>query len=98
MNQLKMYQQLVEELQPKRSIIMADGAEQVLQQAELDNGEQVRLVKGEFKGKFYLHIRKYYNDEGQWKPGKGFSMAFTQPNLEALQAICEVAGKLKVGA
>ena len=38
--------------------------------------EQVRLVVNSFRGKEYLHFRKYYLDfEGEWQPSKeGISM------------------------
>ena len=34
-----------------------------------DNSEQIRLVVNSFRGKEYLHLRKYYQDfDEEWKP------------------------------
>lgn len=36
-----------------------------------DNSEQIRLVINSFRGREYLHLRKYYQDfDEEWKPTK----------------------------
>ena len=35
---------------------------------------QIRVEKTEFKGHEYLHIREWWTDGGQWKPGKGIAL------------------------
>ena len=50
---------------------------------EKDTGdEQVRLVVNSFRGKEYLHFRKYYLDfHGEWQPSKeGISMPLDLSN------------------
>ena len=32
--------------------------------------EDIRVIKQDFKGKSYMSIRKWYQDNGEWKPGK----------------------------
>ena len=47
--------------------------------------EDIRVMKQEFKGKSYVSIRKWYQDNGEWKPGKqGIN----------LTAICQLARHL----
>ena len=36
----------------------------------IDLGANKRVVVSDFKGKTLIQIREYYNDDGQWKPGK----------------------------
>jgi hypothetical protein len=51
-----------------------------------DNSEQVRLVVNSFRGKEYLHLRKYYQDfDEEWKPSKdGIAMAIDFDNTRGL--------------
>lgn len=46
-------------------------------------GYQLRLVLSEFNEKYYLHLRKYYQDfEGEWQPTKeGASMEASIQNI-----------------
>jgi hypothetical protein len=48
-----------------------------------DGFEQVRLTVNEFRGKQYLHVRRYYLDfEGEWRPTKeGVAMEITINNV-----------------
>ena len=55
--------------------------------------EQVRLVVNSFRGKEYLHFRKYYLDfEGEWQPSKeGISMPLGLSNSrEMFSALVEI--------
>ncbi|BGP40389.1 hypothetical protein JCM10450v2_004371 [Rhodotorula kratochvilovae] len=36
----------------------------------VDLGKNKRVVVSDFKGKTLIQIREYYNDAGEWKPGK----------------------------
>ncbi|TNY24712.1 transcriptional Coactivator p15-domain-containing protein [Rhodotorula diobovata] len=36
----------------------------------VDLGKNKRVVVSDFKGKTLISIREYYNDSGEWKPGK----------------------------
>lgn len=51
-----------------------------------DNSEQVRLVVNSFRGKEYLHLRKYYQDfDEEWKPSKdGIAMSIDFENTRSL--------------
>mgnify|MGYP001273908163 FL=1 len=58
-----------------------------------DNSEQVRLVVNSFRGKEYLHLRKYYQDfDEQWKPSKdGIAMSIDFDNTrELFQGLVEI--------
>lgn len=72
-------------------------SEQIIFQKELGNGEQLRVTASDFKGKTYIHFRKYWQDEAmEWKPGKGISAPFG-PDFaimcEAAQAMIEYSNK-----
>jgi len=52
----------------------------------------IRVVKTEYRGKFYVDIRKYYqdNDSGEWKPTpKGISVPYELKDkvIEALNSL-----------
>lgn len=51
-----------------------------------DNSEQIRLVVNSFRGKEYLHLRKYYQDfDEEWKPSKdGIAMSIDFENTRSL--------------
>ena len=51
-----------------------------------DNSEQIRLVINSFRGKEYLHLRKYYQDfDEEWKPSReGITMAIDFNNSKSL--------------
>ena len=54
--------------------------------------EDIRVMKQEFKGKAYVSIRKWYQDNGEWKPGKqGINMKMEEWEefLNKLEAIKE---------
>ena len=58
-----------------------------------DNSEQVRLVINSFRGKEYLHLRKYYQDfDEEWKPSKdGIAMPIDFENTrELFQGLVEI--------
>ena len=58
-----------------------------------DNSEQIRLVINRFRGKEYLHLRKYYQDfDEEWKPSKdGRAMSIDFNNTrELFQGLVEI--------
>jgi len=62
---------------------MSEEYVKILEEGDL---EQTRLVVSEFRGKEYLHIRKYYLDfSGEWLPtNKGVSMELSIPLVQNL--------------
>ena len=41
----------------------------------LRHGEEVRVTLSSFRGRTYLHARRYWQDEaGDWQPGKGLAL------------------------
>ena len=53
----------------------------------------IRIEKSEFKGKTYLSIRQWYDDNGEMKPGKsGINLTVDEWNelLEKLPQIKEI--------
>ena len=58
-----------------------------------DNSEQIRLVVNSFKGKEYLHLRKYYQDfDEEWKPTReGIALPIDLDNTrELFDALVEI--------
>lgn len=40
------------------------------------HGEEMRVLLQGYRGKTYLHVRRFYQDEhGAWQPGKGATLA-----------------------
>ncbi|MBO7516930.1 MAG: transcriptional coactivator p15/PC4 family protein [Spirochaetia bacterium] len=54
--------------------------------------DDIRVMKQEFKGKSYVSVRKWYQDNGEWKPGKqGINLKMEEWDefLNKLEAIKE---------
>lgn len=49
---------------------------------------QIRVYKSDWKGRTLLHIREWYQESGEWKPGKGIAL-----RLDQAKAILEAALK-----
>ena len=42
-------------------------------------GKDVRVEASEYKGKFYINIRRWYEADGEWKPGnKGIALTISE--------------------
>jgi len=41
---------------------------------ELPSGERLRVALESYRGRVYLHARRYYRDGDEWKPGKGLGL------------------------
>lgn len=42
-------------------------------------GKDIRVEASEYKGRFYVSIRKWYEKEGEWKPSpKGITMSMDE--------------------
>jgi len=54
-----------------------------------DEREPVVSYASTWNGKPYFHIRKLYNADGEWKPGKGLSVPYSRKDdlLAALGAL-----------
>lgn len=58
-------------------------------------GKDIRIEASEYKGKFYIGIRRWYEKNGEWLPGnKGISITETEwkqilENLEEIKADIE---------
>jgi hypothetical protein len=37
-------------------------------------GEELRVMLSPYRGQCYLHCRRWYQDTGVWKPGKGLAV------------------------
>jgi hypothetical protein len=55
-------------------------------------GKDIRIEANEYKGKFYIHIRRYYEKDGEWLPGaKGIALNESEWKefLDKYQEICD---------
>lgn len=72
---------------------MPEQKEQVLYEAPTENGrELIRATVSTFKGKVYVAVRRWWreNEDDEWKPGKGISVAQgpdVRSLLQALEAV-----------
>lgn len=63
--------------------------ETVIFEADLSNGDRLRVVEGPFKGKRYVSIRRWwYDNEGELQPGKGISVELG-PDVRLLEEACK---------
>lgn len=49
--------------------------DEIISSFEKNKREEVRVILNEFNGKPMFHIRAYYQDNGEWKPGKGIGLS-----------------------
>lgn len=49
--------------------------DEVIATFEKNDKEEVRVTLNEFKGRTMFHIRAYYQESGEWKPGKGIGLS-----------------------
>lgn len=65
---------------------MNDGA--IVAEFEKNSREVVRVSLTEYKGQDLLDVRAFYQDGGEWKPGKGLALRrdLVTPLRKALQA------------
>ena len=55
-------------------------------------GKDIRVEAKEYKGKFYVHLRRWYEKDGEWLPGaKGISLSMDEWKelVEKFSGICE---------
>lgn len=68
----------------------------VLLDLEASNNERLRVTVSPFKGRNYVHVRKWWqkNGAGEWLPGKGVGISERQlPEvIAALQKATRAAG------
>lgn len=48
-------------------------SEALIASMQLRHGEELRVMLSPYRGQTYLHIRRWYQEDGRWKPGKGAS-------------------------
>lgn len=56
---------------------------------EYDNGQELRVYRDFFKEKEVLSIRRFYEKDGEWLPGKGVTFHFEDIDdiIEGLQSM-----------
>jgi len=58
-------------------------------------GKDIRIEASEFKGKFYIGIRRWYEKDGEWLPGnKGINLTEAEWN-EMLEHFEEIKADIK---
>lgn len=67
--------------------------DRLVRERTLPSGERLRVGFEWYRGRMYLHARRYYRAAGEWKPGKGLALdpVFLPWLREALTAAEAVA-------
>ena len=65
----------------------------LIDSTSLRHGEELRATFSSFRGQQYIHLRRWYDDNGRWVPGKGLATRIDNiPWLLRALAACERAG------
>ena len=67
--------------------------DEIIASFEKNAKEEVRVTLNEFKGRTMFHIRAYYQENDEWKPGKGIGLT-TDKYTELAEAILRLGERL----
>ena len=72
---------------------MSGPVDGLIDKTVLRHGEELRAQFSSYRGQRYLHLRRWHNDNGSWRPGRGLGVRVDMiPWLMQALAACERAG------